>query len=365
MKRLSSVAMIATLISANAFAGDHTINAVGRSGWIYNDNDVEKTGASNSSSFNIDYLKMTFAGVISPSVKYFLTTDMLATNTSTDAVDRTSGFIDEAFVTKTFFQGTSFTLGKKAVLIGGREYDYVDYDLYSKSSFKAATPSNQVGLTVAHEIAQQTFMAQYFNGNKNNGKGATTNAQSKFGYSIGWYGSIQNGLIKPILAYTVLPKTKGDSLSDSTTSLIGSSSTTRANSGRDAYLAGGVQVNLPTGLTIEADYDLLTQKDAEFVLSSKKDVKVNSIVGLVRYSTDRFAPFAKFITETRKSDSIKTAERTAYDIGLEFKESKEDAIRYHAVYSGSKLKTNMNVAEVKSSPASIMVGIKFDAAILK
>ncbi|MBP9682857.1 MAG: hypothetical protein KBD76_15765, partial [Bacteriovorax sp.] len=63
--------------------------------------------------------------------------------------------------------------------------------------------------------------------------------------------------------------------------------------------------------------------------------------------------------------STKTDSRTAYDLGFEYKEAKEDAIRYHVVYSGSSVKANINTSEVKSSPSSIMVGMKFTASLLK
>lgn len=354
MKMLSAVAVVATILSANAFAGDHTINAAGRTGWTYKDNDVKKTGTSNSSSFNIDYLRTTFSGVVTPSVKYLLTTDLLAANGASDDVDGTSHFIDEAFVTKTFAQGTSVTIGKKAVFIGGREYDYLNYDRYSRSAFYDATPANQVGVTVAHEIVGQNFMAQYFNGNKNNGK--TVNAQSKYGYSVGWYGNIANGLIKPIVAYTVVPEAAGTGTTNNGT---------RVNKGNDVFIGAGLQFNLPADLTIEADYDLLTEKDAAGTLTAKKDLKTTSIVALVRHSGERFAPFAKFIMDTSKLDSTKTAKKTAYDVGVEFKAIKDDAVTYFAVYSGSTVKTGLNTTEVKSSPSSVFVGLKFDAAILK
>ncbi len=354
MKKLSAVALAATLISASAFAGDHTINAVGRAGWIYKDNDKV---ASNSSSFNIDYLRTTFAGAVTPSVKYFLTADLLgnAGSADHDKVDNTSSYIDEVFVTKTFSFGTSLTVGKKAVLVGGREYDYADYDRYTSSYFKQATPGNQVGATVSHDIAGQTITAQYFNGNKLNGK--TENSQSKFGWAVGWYGDIAHGMIKPIVAYTVAPEAAGDA-----TTISGSA---RVNKGNDQFLGTGLQFNLPMGLTVEGDYNLLTEKDAAGTITAKKDLKTTSIVALVRYSTDRFAPFVKFISDSKKNDSVKTNKRTAYDIGVEFKEAKDDAIRYHVVYSGATVKDNLDTAETKSSPKSILVGLKFDAAILK
>ncbi|MDD4972883.1 MAG: porin [Bacteriovorax sp.] len=363
MKILSVVAIAATIFSANAFAGDHSINAVGRTGWIYKDNDVKKTGISNSSSFNLDYLRTTLAGAVSPSVKYFLTVDLLGL-TGNDTVDGTPTLIDEAFVTKTFSFGTSATLGKKAVLIGGREYDYLNYDRYTTSFFYQATPVNQVGLTFSQEIAGQTFMAQYFNGNKDNGKGTATNAQSKFGYAVGWNGNLLNSMIRPIVVYTVVPEAGG--ANGGLTSLSTTATPDhRANKGNDNFLSAGVQFNTPHNIILEVDYDLLTEKDAAGTISNKNDLKTTSLVTLIRYTAERFAPFVKFISDTRELGSTKTESRLAYDLGVEFKESKDDMIRYHIVYSGASVKTGLNTTEVKSSPSSILVGLMFDASILK
>jgi hypothetical protein len=354
MKNLSSVAMIATLVSASAFAGDHTINAAGRAGFIYKDNDVKKTGTANSSSMNFDYLRTTFAGVVTPSVKYYLTTDLLAASGANDTVDGTSAFIDEAFLTKTFSFGTSLMLGKKAVAAGGREYDYLNFDRYTTSYYFQATPANQVGATLSHEVAGQTLILQAFNGNKKNG--TTANAQSKYGYAAVWNGNLLNGMIKPIVGYTVAPEALGDSTTVTAT---------RVNKGNDNFLSAGVQFNTPHDIMFEVDYNLLTEKDATGTTTAKKDLKTTSIVGQIRYNAERFAPFLKYIADERKLDSTKTDSRMAYDVGVEFKESKDDAVRYHVVYSGSTVKSGINTTEVKSSPKSVMVGMKFDASILK
>lgn len=353
MKKLTTVAMVATLAAASAFAGDNTINIVGRAGWQYKDNDIKKTGTPSSSSFNIDYLRTTFAGAVTPTVKYFATADFLGDNSTTDSADNTSSYIDEAFITKTFASGTGVTVGKKTVFIGGRDFDYNDSDRYTSSYFYDATPENQVGLTLTQEWEGQTFVAQYFNGNKNNGGATTANEQSKFGYSVGWYGELFGGFVKPIVAYTVIPE-----------GITGSTATggTRVSKGDDQFLAAGLQLNTPHNVVIEADYTILTEKAAA---ASNQDFKTRSIVGTVRYTAERFSPFVKVFSDERKTESTKTASRFAYDAGVEFREKADDAIRYHVVYSGSTVKNNINTTEVKSSPKSILVGLKFDAAVLK
>ena len=358
MRKLSTVAMFTTLLSMNAFAGDQTINIQGRTGWKYADNDVKKTQVLSSSSFSVDFLRTTFAGVVTPSVNYYLQTNLLPASTTADVTDATSDLIFEAYITKTFSFGTALTVGKRAVLVGGREFDYVQYDNYTTSAFYDATPANQVGATLSHEIAGQTVMAQLMNGNKDDGKKdvneKSVNAQSKLGYALAWYGNISNGMIKPIVAYTVIPQGKG-------------TGDDRKFKGNDAYMSAGLQFNLPAGLTVETDYDLLTLKNATTGADTtvKADKKIASMVALVKYDAGAFAPFARFVSDTKESNSVKTYTRTAYDLGVEFKEAKNDMIRYEIVYSASTVKTDMDTTEVKSSPSSILVGLKFDAAVLK
>lgn len=351
MKIFCKLALAATIYSTAAQA--HTLNLVGRTGWRYQDND--SAGVANSSSFNMDYLRTTFDGDVSSSVKYYFTLDILAANGETDTTDNTSPFIDEAFVTKSLPSATHFSLGKKAVLVGGRENDYVDYDRYTSSAFKIAAPSSQLGLTVSQEFRGNTFIAQYFNGNKNNGhtENPPPNAQSKFGYAVGWYGNLFDGLVKPIVAYTVVPEGVGAPASND---LI------RQEKGDDAFIGAGVQFNLPKDFIVEADYGLLNEKDAG---ASKTDLKTRSLVGLLRHSGERCAPFVKVISDEFKLGSVKTGSRLAYDLGVEFKESKDDMLRYHIVYTGSTVKTNMDTTTIKTNPSSIVAGLIFDAAILK
>ncbi len=358
MKKLT-VAMIATMIAsmtaAGAFAGDHTINIVGRTGWKWNDKD-SRTEA-NSSSFDIDYLRTSFAGAINPTVKYFVTGDLLETSSTKDNVDNTSAFIDEAFITKTFASGTGVTVGKKTVFIGGRDFDYSDSDRYTTSYFYDATPDNQVGLTLTQEWEGQTFVAQYFNGNKNNG--GTTNQQSKYGYSFGWYGELFGGWVKPIAAYTIIPEAAG---ADTSLKAAGATPDIRAGKGNDEFIAAGLQLNTPHNVVLEGDYTILTEKKA---VAGDKDLKTKSIVGVIRYTAERFSPFVKVFSDERKNDGTKSNKRFAYDAGVEFKEKSEDAIRYHVVYSGSTVKDYTTGSEVKNSPKQIYVGLKFDASILK
>jgi hypothetical protein len=205
----------------------------------------------------------------------------------------------------------------------------------------------------------QEFKLQLSNGNEDK-RISGTKSQSKFGYGVLYKGSAMDGMIKPMIGYTVDP-------------------TERAG-GADSYLAGGAQLNA-AGFTVEAEYDLKTQKKFS---AAYGDNTTNSLVALARHNGENFQPFVKYIADWSKTpagphaSTVATAtpeeiDRTSFDIGLEMKESKEDAIRYHIVYSAQSVKNiayvraadATSVAASKNSPSQIYAGVKFTADILK
>ena len=340
-----SFILFSLMLSLRAFAGEHDIDFGGRTDWKLRNNDIEKTGIPNSSSFEINYLLASFAGKINPTYSYFISADFLQSNSGSDVTNGTSGFIDEAFVSRTLSEGMAISLGKKAVLIGGREYDYYPYDLYTTSYFYRSAPLKEVGITLTKEVGEQLWMFQYFNGNKENGNNGI-NTQSKFGYSIGWYGSLFDKMVKPVVAYTVVPKGAG-----------GAGAGVRKIKGNDVYVAGGVQLNTSFNFVFEVDYGMLTQNH---FAGEDLHQKTKSIVGLIRYSGENFSPFFKVMSDLVTVDSTETNKRSAFDIGLEYKASGDDLISYHFVYTGESIKSNIDY-----SPTTITVGMKFDASMLK
>ncbi len=337
-----------------AVAGINNLNIISRTGWRYLDHDLEKTGLPSSSSFDVDYLKTNFSGTLNPTVKYLVTMDLLESSGNKDVTDGTSSFIYEAYMTKSFSQGTTVAFGKKAVINGGREYDYVEYDLYSTSYFYQSAPENQVGITITQEFGDQSVAFQLFNGNKDKDAGANPirNSQSKMGYSLSWNGNFLGGIIKPILGYSIVPEASGFTYFDGQ----------RHNKGDDEFAAVGVQLITPHNVVIELDYDQFVAKQAG---TNRENLMTTSMVGQLRFTGENFFPFVKIISDKKKIDSTKMTERMAFDVGFEYQESKEDAFRYHVVYSGESLNDLSRSPNVKSNPQSIFIGLKFDAAVLK
>jgi hypothetical protein len=345
MKKLT-IAAAAAVLATQAFAGDHTISTRGRMSWMYEDRDTKTTQVKNSSEIKAEQLYLALAGKLSANTTYNITLNLADSSTAATAgKDNTNNYIDELYITRTLAEGLNLQLGKMAVIAGGVEYVHAEEDMYSRSAFYNNAPANEMALVLSKEFVGQTLSLQYFNGNNErtttNSSGTTVSAQSKFGYAAQYAGSFANGLVKPNIGYTVDPTTR--------------------SKGPDTYLAGGLQFNLPASFVVEADYGLKTLKKAG---TAGQDNKLNSMSALVVWSgLERFSPSVKFIKDTDKTNNgAKVSDTTTYTAALEYKDSKEDAIRYHVAYSSAKVKP---VTGSSHTDATVLVGAKFDVALLK
>lgn len=354
MKRLGVLAA-ASLLTVGAMAADHTISATARMGYIGRNYDVPTH--VNSSAIEAEFFRINFDGVLNASTKYHFVLDPVVANSATDTTTNISPYINELWINRSIGDATNLIVGKQKILAGSLEYWYAVPDLYTTSQFSSSTtgvPSRTAAATLAHKFMGQEFKIQLSNGNEDKRTPVTTattatsvtttatKSQSKFGYAFLYKGNVMDGMIKPMVGYTVDP-------------------TARAG-GADTYLAGGAQFNVQA-YTVEAEYDLKTQKKA----SGTDDMTTASCVTLVRYNGENFMPFAKYINDLNKTASTKTSARSAYDLGVEMKESKEDAIRYHVVYSSqSSHSTTAGVySKDAAKPTQIYAGLKFSADILK
>lgn len=336
--------IVSAFMGHAAFANDVNVNLNSRVNYKYK----SKDNSPGTSAFDIDYLKLGTGGIITPTLKYNLLLDMLEVTSSADKVDGTNNFIEEAFVVKKLTDSTSLNIGKQGVYIGGIEHSISGMDIYTSSYFSDKAPDNQVGITLIHEFSDQTFYLQTTNGNKDSSANpASRNSQSKLSYALGFEGSFMGGIIKPILGYTIIPKSSG---------------TDRNFKGDDLYSAAGVRISALNNIIFELDYGIFNAKNKG---SAREDEKTISLTGVARFTQEHFSPFIKIINDETKSNSTRSTTRTAFDIGIEYKELKDDSYNYHLVYS-TAIKKDYSVTPIKKeTPQTIVLGLKFDAAILK
>jgi hypothetical protein len=305
------------------------------------DNDVKNTGTPNTSLITAEWARVYFNGKADANTKYYMSWNV-AGGGWTASKDATSPFIDTVGIVRTLGEGLTLNLGKQFLLFGGTETVHENVDQYITSNFwtQADALGNQFGATLAKEFAGQTLSIQTFNGNL---ESKAAEGQSRYGWAASWAGDLAKGMVKPSVGYTVRPE---------------------AASGKSRNLLGvGAQFNVVPSLVIEADYGLDTQKKAG---TNNVDLKTTTIVGLVSYTgMEKVTPFAKFFKDTYKTtiaDGSKEKDVTAWGLGLELKESKEDAMRYHVAYTSAQTKP---VTGTKSTVGTIFLGAKMDLAILK
>lgn len=161
-----------------------------------------------------------------------------------------------------------------------------------------------------------------------------------------WMGSYANGMVKSNVGYTVVPS----STSNQSTDLLGA----------------GLQFNV-TNFVIEADYGVVTSVKAA---TGNKDKKTTSIVGAVAYTgMETLTPFVKVMSEEYKQSNagLKSDKVFGFGLGVEYKEAKADAIRYHAVYTNvghDKPTIGSEQTASKYTDATIMLGAKIDVNVL-
>lgn len=341
MKKLTFVA--AALMATSAFAGDHSINLQGRMSLINTNRDQKKTGIASDTRIAAERADLTFAGKLTANTKYTVGLNLAASNAASTS-DVATNYIDSVFVTRTLAEGLTLDIGKRALLGGGFEVTHRAIDQYAKSNYWTTvyTAGNQFGLTLSKELMGHSLMVQLSNGNKDRKEthsGTDYYTQSRMGWAAEWLGN-WGSMVKSNVGYTVIPSTT----TERSTNLLGA----------------GLQFNV-TNFVIEADYGVVTSVKAA---TGNKDKKTTSIVGAVAYTgMETLTPFVKVMSDTKKqaNDGSKSDEIMAFGLGVEYKEAKTDAIRYHAVYTSEGHKP---VGGTKYTASQIIVGAKIDVNVL-
>jgi len=350
MKRLGVLAA-ASLLTVSAMAADNTISATARMSLQSVSNDRTATGIENQSVIAAEYAKVFFGGTLNPSTKYYMTWNLTqgSITDGTDHKDATNKFVENIGIVRTFSEGLTLNLGKQQIIAGGMELTHSTADQYIQSNFSTTGNAlvRQFGANVGYTVADQAFNLQLTNGNAE-ARGAK--GQSKYGYAATWAGNF--GMIKSKVGYSVRPSGV-------------------ATSGDVSLLGAGLQFNL-SQFVVEADYGVVTTKKGS---TNTADMVSNSIAATASYTGhDLLTPFAKFVSDTNKTndDGSKNNTVTGFGLGVEYKEAKADAVRYHVVYSSAETKyetaamatTAGLVSGTKKTVGTILVGAKFSTSLL-
>lgn len=327
------------LTSSSVMALDTAMALKGRFDYISTKTD-ENPGKTSSGVLTTSYLRLSTDAKFNETTTAKITLDFQDSNTKDNGLN---DLVDEAYITKTF-GNLSFMVGKQFPMIGGRENDYATKDIYVKSTFSANNvPYNLTGITAGYTFADQNIYVQYLQQKTSD---QTPFTDKKY-VGITYYGNFMNKMIMPILSYH-------------------KAGTARAGA-YDTLGTAGIRFNVASFI-IEADYLMVEQESLGAV---NNDAKLTSVVTHVRYVTENFQPFAKYITEDGKKgyasivSGAVDSERTAWEVGLEYIPNKDEDMRYHVVYNSSESKKTAAAPTSKKEEQKLYAGLAFNFNILK
>jgi hypothetical protein len=302
----------------------------GRFDWLHTENKAT-TGTSKDSEFQTQYLRILTDGKVNETTKFSLILRPLESS-------KDGYLIENALVTKKFSEHFSYLIGKQPALIGGRENDYADYDLFLISLVKNSLPlANSPGLSIQYEAAGQSVYFQALKG--------LTNTKSVYIYGITYYGSFLDGKISPIISYHQEP--------------------TDISHAKNKYYAVGTQ--FVSGTTI-LELDWLRDIEEKNGPDNKDDITTSMIFHL-KYNHETFKPFAKLILDKVKNSTSTTTSATSYDrtgweVGAQFHPAKDEDLHYHVVYNSAETSEKFG-GTASTTVSTITVGATFSFNILK
>ncbi len=334
LKVLVASAFLASTASA-AVESDSKI--IARFDYVNTKTERTATPETTSGQMQTNYLRWKNTAKFNDTITGELTLDFTDSEKADPSADEpVSNFVDTAFITKTFGPGFSATIGKQAVLVGGRENDWSGSDMYAFSAFNDGIPANLVGLSLGYTVAEQTFYIQHL-------EGVTTTLKDKKVSGVAWYGNLMNKMINPIVSYHKIG-----------TDRVGQ---------YDILMAAGLQFNMDMFL-VEADYLTRTNENGGLNASAAvADAELKSMVGHVRYNHENFRPFVKYIKEDGEGNyalggTAVEQERSVMEVGLEYVPNKDEAMRYHVVYNTAKVE-NSTGAALEEKEKTIIAGVKW------
>lgn len=334
LKLLLASAFLATSAMA-AVESESTV--IARFDYVNTATETTGTPEVTSGQMQTNFLSWKNTAKFNDTITGELTLDFTDSDAADAAANESLGnFVDTAFITKAFGPGFTATIGKQAVLVGGRENDWSDADLYLTSSFNSGVPDNLVGLTLGYTVAEQTFYVQHL-------EGTTATFVDKKVSGVAWYGNLMNNMINPIVSYHKIGTVRQGQY--------------------DILTAAGLQFNMNMFL-VEADYLMRSnERGGLSATGGVVDAELKSMVAHVRYNHENFRPFVKYIKEDGEGSfnlggTTAEQERSAMEAGLEYVPNKDEAMRYHVVYNSAKAENSTGAArEVETK--TIFAGVKF------
>lgn len=339
MKAMTIAAALA--LSTGAMAADTTMTLEGR--FNYESTEEKNAGVKTTSgTMSGDFLRLGIGTRLNETVTGKLVLDVLGDSVNSGTNNGFNKFVNEFSLTKSF--GVfSASIGKMEIGTGGRQSDVSARDQYLNSTWDKTFVTKHTGVAVDYAVMGVKLNAQYLqqDASNANSQGASTDKRIM---GLKADASLMDGMITPVASYHI---TQGDN--------------------KTTLIAVGTGVNV-AGVAFSADYLMAKSED---YAAQGTDGKLNTMVFEAGYQIQNFKPFAKYIMETAKNSDVfytngsQKAERTAWELGVEFKPVMEEDMRAHLVYSSGETKDKASTNYGKIEETTILAGVAFGFDLLK
>jgi hypothetical protein len=314
----------------------------------------------NGTAFVFNAMRPRIIGKATDELSYVLRLNLGKANTAV-ARDNTTDLIDQAWGDYKPMQGLNIRVGKQNFLqVTGWEsvYYLTDVFTYSSTFNKNAQTYGyyRSGVAATYNWGDHNFTLAATNAAKNNTE-ATGSSQLNNGLAYSFYydGQFLDGMIKPILAYTMYQM---DGNADVAPAI-------QTNSTNDTLIAVGVRIAPIEGLTVDVDYDNLNQPNQNSLTQANNQL-TTTIRGEARYQFGQFIPFVNYISDKSTAFGTIAAPNAGnftlntYDVGVMYYPFKDKNFRYHVVYSNSNQNNDSSAVNSQVVTTNIRAGIKFD-----
>ena len=332
-------------LHAEANAGYLNIDA--RTDYVsYTANDA--AAKPNYEAFQMTRLKLDYFGKLGELNSIRARLDPLLNTSATATRDKTSKFIDFAFLSRKLTDQWNFTMGKYISGMGGVEGANNPGDVYQRSTAgnEVAQIYWPVGAQAEGVFGDHRIRINAGNNTEDVNKGGSLN-QTRGLKGLTYTSKLMDGMVMPNLSYH---------LED----FISTSNATKNNS----YLAAGTKI-VVSSFEIEADY--LENKYAIDAQVTGDILDTQSAILLVRYNIADLGSFQLKYEGTTQRKATSALADTTYKINgstaaFEYKPTKDENWRMHIAYTQKD--TSPDNADLQSEKI-VYVGMRIIADILK
>lgn len=309
--------------------------------------DADFNDDSKKSAFEIQRARLNVRGNINDLTSYRIRLNLRASSDGAGKTDGTGSFLNRAFLNRKLTDTITLQVGKYGMTRMAIE-DWQDgADQYYYSELGNVVPSSDITGANLQVALMGTLYLQIGN-NPFNEKN-----QNSYQTGIAWAGNLMDGMLEPILSYTMISHTEQKAKDSKGVE-------TKTDSYSETLWGAGAQVNIKMGgdskIQIQAELDGYTVPEYDKGSTTMPEWTMNTWITELRYVTKHFSPFLKMSGDKKKVESIGKVDEmeedwSKYAVGVEFSPdgNAKKSYRVHGVYTSNTFMPDDNAKDADGS----------------